>query len=656
MTSSIRKFVAVLSLALSACPAIAGDIPIRDFARLPQYTRVKLSPSGEYLAVSIPKGDETGLAVIRLADMKLIAGGQGGKKTHVGNFWWVNDHQLLASMAISYGQLEAPFSTGEFLKLDIETSRIESVYGRGGWKQSNSTRSRGFARLVSTLRHSEDEVLISTESWDDNPYRMLHRLNVKTGRLHDIAFAPIPGGVDFVPDADGELRYVIGVDEDTFESRTFEYVKDAKKDAERWREIRRGGKGKSFHPLRLSRDLKTLYARTEDEAGKGCLSSQELATGAMTTLACHEDADLDDVYYSADGEVPLAATFQAGAPEVVWLDRKHPDAAKLASLASSFKGNSVVPVSWSDDGNKLLFLVYGDKNPGEYFLYDRAAKSAKFLLARSAWVDPTQMAEVRPIQFKSHDGARLHGFVTLPPGRESKKLPLVVMPHGGPFYSRDSWAWDADAQVLASRGYAVLQVNFRGSGGYGEKFVEAARRGWGTVMIDDLFAGLQWTIDQGIADPDRVCASGGSYGAYASLMMAVRQPERIKCVVAFAGVYDLRLIRSDRYTRTTRGGRTFLNLYLGDDQVALKEQTPLTHLDRLKAPVFIVHGDLDEVATPEHAYDLRSALKKRNHPFEWLMKSGEAHGFYNEENRAEFYEKELDFLDRHIGERRPAKP
>jgi dipeptidyl aminopeptidase/acylaminoacyl peptidase len=649
MTIPIRE------LAVAAClfgaTGAAAEVPVRDFARLPQYTRVRLSPSGEYLAVSIPKESETGLAIIRLADMKLVAGGQGGRRTHVGNFWWVNDHQVLASPAISYGQLEAPVPTGEFVTLDINTSRLNNVYRRG---RSISVHER----LESTLRSSEDEVLISslhfTNSRDDTPHRVLYRLNIKTRRPVPIASAPIPGEVDFVEDPDGELRYAVGADQETFATRTFAYERD-KGLHERWREIGRAESGRVFYPLRLSRDLSTLYARTLSESSMECLSARDFGKGMFTALACHADADLDEVYYSADDDVPLAATFEAGAPEVVWLDRKHPDAEKLASLAASFKGNAVIPVSWSDDGSKLLFLVYSDKNPGEFFLYDRETKGAKFLLARSSWIDPAQMAEVRPFQFNSRDGARLFGYLTLPPGPSGRKLPLVVMPHGGPFFVRDKWGWDANAQVLASRGYAVIQVNFRGSGGYGNKAMEAAKGGWGTVMIDDLFDGLKWAIDQGVADPDRVCASGGSYGAYASLMMAVREPDRIKCVVAYAGVYDLQLVRKEHYGSTTRAGRTFLNLYLGDDQDALREQSPLTHIDRLKAPVFIVHGSLDEIAEPEHAERLRSALDKRKHPYEWLLKSGEAHGFYNEDNRTEFYEKQLDFLDRHIGERRPAK-
>ena len=656
MTSSIRKFVAALSLALSACPAIAGDIPIRDFARLPQYTRVKLSPTGEYLAVAIPKGDQTGVAIIRLADMKLVSGGLGGPKTHVANFWWVNPERVVMAMGESWGQLEAPYLTGEMMAISANSSQVDYLYGMrgtiGSALLSKGTVTRGWAFMVSPLRDVDDEILVTTGSYDaSTSFQMLKRLNVRSGRVVEVAQAPLKGGAYFMADESGNPLFAVGEDDKTLADHTFAWDPASKG----WKEIGKAGPARSIFPLGLSKDRKTVYSSARDGTDKYCLISQNLETGESRQLACHEAADLGDVLWSSDGTEPLAAVFEAGRPEVVWVNKDHPDAVTVRSLMASFKDQSVYPVSWTSDGRKLLFWAYSDRNPGEYFLYDRDAKSAKFLVARSAWVDPAQMAESRPINYKTRDGQTVYGYLTLPPGRKAEKLPLVVMPHGGPFNVRDDWRWDPDAQVLASRGYAVLQVNFRGSEGYGHKHIVSAMRGWGTVMVDDIHDGVRWTIAQGFADPDRVCASGGSYGAFSSMMLAERDPDLVKCVVAYAGVYDLQLIRSDMYGYTSRYGRTWLDSHLGNDPAELKAQSPIYNLDKLKAPVFIVHGGLDQVATPEHANDLRSALKKRNHPFEWLMKDNEAHGFYNVDNRSEFYEKELDFLDRHIGERRPAR-
>jgi dipeptidyl aminopeptidase/acylaminoacyl peptidase len=651
------KLLAAALLAFAGA-AVAADVPIRDFARLPQYTRVKLSPTGEYLAVAIPQGDQTGIAIIRLADMKLVSGGRGGHKKHVADFWWANPERVVIALGESWGQLEAPYLTGEMMAIGVKGSQPDYLYGREGSIASGSailskgTTAAGRAYMVSTLREVDDEVLIRTRSFWAGGVQMLARLNVRNGRTADLAHAPLKGGsAHFLADESGNPYFAASEDE-TLTDRTFAWD-PAKRD---WKEIGKPGPARSIIPLRLSKDRKTVYSQTRDGTDKYCLTEQDLETGGSRQLACHEAADLTDVLWSADGYEPLAAVFEPGRPEFVWINRKHPDSITVLSLMASFKDQAVYPVSWTADGRKLLFRASSDRNPGEYFLYDRDAKSAKFLLARSSWVDAAVMAESRPINYKTRDGHTVYGYLTLPPGRKPEKLPLVVMPHGGPFNIRDDWGWDPDAQVLASRGYAVLQVNFRGSGGYGHKHVESALRGWGTVMISDIHDGVRWTIAQGFVDPDRVCASGASYGAYSSVMLAQRDPDLVKCVVAYAGVYDLRLIRSDMYGYTSRGGRTWLNTHLGDDPAELEVQSPVNHVDKLKAPVFIVHGQMDQVATPEHAYDLRKALEARKHPLEWLMKSGEAHGFYNEDNRTEFYEKQLDFLDRHIGERRPAKP
>ncbi len=264
------------------------------------------------------------------------------------------------------------------------------------------------------------------------------------------------------------------------------------------------------------------------------------------------------------------------------------------------------------------------------------------------WIDPRQMAEQRAVEFKARDGQAIHGLLTLPPGVPAHKLPLVVNPHGGPFGIMDSWGWSREPQLLASRGYAVLQVNFRGSGGYGAGFESAGRQGWDTVMIDDITDATHWAVQQGFADASRICIYGASYGGYAALMSALREPDLYRCVIGYAGVYDLPRLRRDSDIAETAQGRRFMNEFIGDDK-RLKAASPLTYIDRLKAAVMIVHGEEDKRAPFSQAKALRGALDERHYPYEWLTKPDEGHGFYEEANLMELYTRLLAFLDRNIG-------
>jgi dipeptidyl aminopeptidase/acylaminoacyl peptidase len=259
------------------------------------------------------------------------------------------------------------------------------------------------------------------------------------------------------------------------------------------------------------------------------------------------------------------------------------------------------------------------------------------------------MAEREPIEFKGRDGTVLHGYLTVPPGRELKSLPLVVNPHGGPFDLRDNWFWNDDAQFLASRGLAVLQVNFRGSGGYGRAFRDGGKKGWGTVMIDDIVDATRWVIDQHYADPQRVCIYGASYGGYAAMMSAVREPGMFRCVVAYAGVYDLTDMQWYSDVGRSIYGSNYIDEYIGSSRAQLLAQSPLTYIDQLRAPLFIAHGESDYRSPLQGATKVKEMLEKRHFPVESMFKRGEGHGFWNEDNRTEFYERMGDFIQRNIG-------
>ncbi len=238
----------------------------------------------------------------------------------------------------------------------------------------------------------------------------------------------------------------------------------------------------------------------------------------------------------------------------------------------------------------------------------------------------------------------------MPAHAQGSKVPLVLMPHGGPFDIADTWRYDNDAQFLASRGYAVLQVNFRGSGGRGDNFVKAGYREWSGKIQDDLVDGVRWAVAQGEVDGRRMCVYGASFGGYSALMLAAREPALFKCAVGYIGVYDLTLLARPENNRLDTFRAAYIGKTVGADKAALEKASPVTLAANITAPVLLVHGGKDKRAPVEHAEAMRAALVKAGRPPEWFLAPNEGHGFYDTKNVTEFYQRLETFLAKHLGQ------
>jgi dipeptidyl aminopeptidase/acylaminoacyl peptidase len=270
------------------------------------------------------------------------------------------------------------------------------------------------------------------------------------------------------------------------------------------------------------------------------------------------------------------------------------------------------------------------------------------------WLPEDELAPMRPVQYTSRDGLVIHGYLTLPKGVEARNLPVVVNVHGGPWH-RDVWGYNPEVQFLANRGYAVLQVNFRGSTGYGRAFWEASFREWGRKMQDDVTDGVQWLIAQGIADPARVAIYGGSYGGYATLAGLAYTPDLYAAGIDYVGVSNL-LTFMKSIPPYWKPMLAMLQEMVGDmekDEAMLRAASPVFSADRIKAPLLIAQGAKDPRVVKSESDQMVEAMRKRGVEVEYLVKDNEGHGFHNEENRFEFYEAMERFLDRHLG---PATP
>jgi dipeptidyl aminopeptidase/acylaminoacyl peptidase len=378
-----------------------------------------------------------------------------------------------------------------------------------------------------------------------------------------------------------------------------------------------------------------------------------LETGSVDKLYQHDTYDIEFLIPDfADRDVAGVRVY-AVKPEYHWLDPENATAKTYGELQRAFPGQSLFITSVTDDERIAIVYVSSDTNPGDYYKLDRSARKVDYIMPSRGWVDPAKMSHVEAVAFQARDGVALHGYLTRPKDAPGP-YPLIVLPHGGPHLVRDTWEFDPEVQLLAHHGYAVLQVDFRGSGGYGLPFSRSGYRQWGATMQDDLTDATRWAVAQGITTDDNICIYGSSFGGYAALMGAAREPTLYRCAAGGFGVYDLELMFERGDTQASEWGEEYLEDVLGTDPESLRARSPAYLADRIQAPVLLIHGQEDWRADISHATRMRSALERAGKNVTWLALAGEGHGIYNEKNREEAYGTLLAFFGKHLRQSGPS--
>ena len=621
--------------------AFADEIPFADFARHAQYENVKISPAGDYLAATVVVKGKRMLSLIRLADMKGV-NVSPHDYDEVADFWWIDAHRVVYSVQQKFIDLDVPLLTGELYAVNADGSGrtiIAGVRDFGGFQ--------GIAQVIGRIPGDNQRLLVQTMPWgreSENQFASAQMID-GSGSLQRLATAPMHRA-SFVADNHGSIRFAYA-DTDDLGVEVY-YRGDA---GAPW-ELLFGRKKADtvMRPIRFSRDDASVYFACPGDAGAGGICRWNVETRTMQPLWSGVDAEPDELLDTLDGRDAFAIRSTPGRPALALIDKDATEAKLLRELTQQFPGQDVRLGSSTLDGRKVIVFVSSDRNPGEFFLFDVDKSKASFLLARQPWIRPERMATMEPVKLTARDGLPLHGYLTRPAGRESaKNLPLVVLVHGGPYGIHDSWGYDPVVQMLASRGYAVLQVNFRGSGGYGATFMRAGLREWGRAMQDDVTDATRWAIGEGIADARRVCIFGASYGGYAALEGAVREPDLYRCAIGYVGVYDLRMMHKRGDIPQTLFGKNYLSRALGDDQDELYERSPVAHADRIKAKVMLVVGGSDLRVPEAQGKAMHAALNAQHIEHEWLYQRNEAHGFYNETHVMELFRSAVAFLDHSIG-------
>ncbi|TVO92116.1 alpha/beta hydrolase family protein [Shewanella algae] len=654
------KFQPLLASTLLLAPTLAlaqsnqAPTPAEIFSQGAQYTNVKISPAGDYLSVIMNHEGKDKLLILNTEDLsaKHIVYFPGNAQ--VGSYSWVNDERVVVAKEYLKGWDDRPLYYGELMAVNADGSKVAYLFGyNSGQQQTGShlkknTAIQATAYVLDPLLDDDRYMLVNAIPWnggrslDYEQLQDVYRVDVYRGTRKKITRSPI-GMASFMTDDDGEVRFVAGQDRSN-NTRIF-YRNDGE-----WIDTDKLNIGlKDFTPISFTEDPNSVYAAASQAGEPKAVYRVNLKTGEKKMMVNDARVEPDNFWINGQNKQLYAVEFANGYPTYAFVDSEDQHAVYLKQLLASLPGHQVRIVSETRNADKMVILAFNDRNPGDYYLFDTKAVKLRHLLRTMESIDPAQMAEVKPMDIKVRDGMTIQAYLTLPPGKDPKQLPLVVNPHGGPHYVRDSWGFDPQNQMLANQGIAVLQVNFRGSGGYGEAFQQAGYRKWGSEIQYDIIDATRHLIDQGIVDKQRICIVGGSFGGYSALQSSVMEPDLFKCAIGFAGVYDLEMMFKEGDVQERDSGTSYLRTVLGQDQAVLRAMSPTRNVDKLKANLLLVHGGNDERAPIEQFEALEDALKKRNYPYQKIIMDDEGHGFYDESHRAIYYQKMLNFLKQNLG-------
>lgn len=600
------------------------QIPVREFFRNPEKSGFDLSPDGQYISFMAPYQDRMNIHVQKIGEDEAKRITSVTERDIAGYFW--ADDQRIVYLRDNGGD------ENYYITVVDKDGQNEKVL-----TQFDNVRTQ----LIDDLEDIPNEVIIGMNKRNPEVFDA-YRLNLASGDMEMIA--ENPGNImGWLTDHNGALRIAVtsdGVNTTLLHRETEE---------QEFQPLLTTNFKESASPLFFTFDNKNLFASSNIGRDKSAIIIMDTTRGEeVEKIFEHPEVDVSRLSYSHKRKVLTGISYTTWKSERHFLDK---EAEKRYEWLKEQLGNDEIAItSHNKDEDKFIVRTYSDRTLGTYYFYDQKAEKLEKLIEVSPWLKKEEMAEMKPVTYHSRDGLTIHGYLTLPLGKEAKNLPLVVNPHGGPWV-RDSWGFNPEVQFLANRGYAVLQMNYRGSTGYGREFWEASFKQWGLKMQDDITDGVNYLIEEGIADPEKVAIYGGSYGGYATLAGLTFTPDLYACGVDYVGVSNL-FTFMQTIPPYWKPMLDMMYEMVGNPEEMKKqfeETSPALQAHKIKAPLLIAQGAKDPRVNQAESDQIVEAMKKRGIDVDYLVKENEGHGFRNEENRFEFYEEMEKFLKKYLG-------
>jgi len=636
----VTRWLVRLAL-LAAAPASAAPT-LDQFTRPDEVTAVAIAPTGAALAAGLQVGDTSRVAFMRLPDLKKEATIDDGEDVRVDQIEWLTRGRFAYTLRARAPQRLERLPKGEVFALGVLKNDQTEFEG------FDFTDGRGYASADIVRRLSDERVLVLEHPWrraqdgwrdDADTPPTLAVIDVKSSRRTLLERLPVRDA-SVLTDDQGRARIVTGAGANG--ARVTYWKPDSA-----WMPLETPRlRPESVVPRLYSADDRTLTL-TGARAGNSLIGLYRQQLDSREIEALYEDpkTNVQDVVFNLSGTRVVGVVVEDARPEYRWIDAGDPAAKLYQLLERTFAGSTLTVTSTTADHRFVTVLVRSDVDPGAYYRVDTTTRNAEFLFAVRPWIDPAQMRAMESQTITARDGTTLHAYVTRPAGAKGP-YPLVVMPHDDPFAARDRWAFDWRVQLLASYGYAVLQVNYRGTPGYGVDFAAAGNGEWGGAMQDDVTDATLWAIEHGIAEQGNVCIYGEGYGGYAALMGGIREPQLYRCVASYGAITDLELLIDETEAAGPATAAAMAHGLPARD--ALQARSPDYNAARIEAPVLLIHDQLDPVVSFTHATRMNQALRSASRRVVLeATRSGE-HGLERRDHREQVYARLLDFLARNL--------
>ena len=609
-------------------PKKAQTFPLEDFFRNPEKIAYRISPDGKYFSFMAPYERRLNIFIQKIGTDESTRLTSETERDITAYFWGNNNRILFLK---DTGGDENYHLYG----VNIDGSNLKALTAFEGVR----------TRVIDDLPDIESEIIIGLNQRNRqifDPYR----LNIETGEM--TMLAENPGNIQaWMTDHDGKLRLAFTVDgvnqsvlyRDTENENFVTVITTSFKE--------------TLDPLSFTSDNQKLYASSNLNRDKAALVIFDPKTAKETEVLYENDKyDISKIIFSKKNKLLQGVIYMShNGLKRHFFDKNIENIFNKISKKVSGYPFGVNDMTKNED--VFIIRTYNDKTPGGYYVYDVEKDKLTHIAEIYPWLDVNSMTEMLCVEYQSRDGLTIEAYLTLPKGytmKNAKNLPIVINPHGGP-WSRDTWGFNSEVQFLANRGFAVFQMNFRGSTGFGRKFWELSFKQWGKTMQNDITDGVNWLIEKGIADPKKIAIYGGSYGGYATLAGLAFTPDLYTCGVDYVGVSNIFTLLQ---TLPPYWKPLLDMMYeqIGDpvaDKELLESVSPVFHADKIKVPLFIAQGANDPRVNKDESDQMVEALKKRGVEVQYMVKDNEGHGFQNEENRFEFYSAMEKFLQQHIG-------
>ena len=632
----------VFALILHVSQTLAQEpLPVEAFASLPLVSQVQLSPDGENVVflVKVDTDEVQGTAVrlmnVDTQEFTLLT--YANVEDYVINWIrWANDEQVLVSARFPAKRWGTPTTETRLLNVNISSREARSVLSPGYLRRLDVV-PQIQDDIVDTLPSDPDAILLQGRFDSPSNYGIVRASLVKNSvkrveRGRD-------GTIHWVTDRQNRPRIAVNRKETTY------LVEHQAENGKDWNDLweYEAFSEDQVWPLSFDKDPNILYVQAYHE-GRLAVFKVDLADSELQRELVFSDPYYDvegSLIYSASSDDVVGIRHSKGGGYTFWDDEYE---GLQEAVNSALPDTNNIIYSLSDNERRYVVLATSDTDAGTYYVGDRDTRYLMEFAARYPNLPPERMADKKRISYEARDGLEIEGFLTVPNGHQDGVLPTVIFPHGGPI-SYDGGGFDYWTQYFASRGYAVLQMNFRGSGGYGFDFMASGLQGWGLEMQNDVEDGTRWLIEEGVADPDRICVVGASYGGYAALMEAARNPDLYQCAVSFAGVTDVAYLVSSsrRYTNYE-----IVKEQIGSNSRELRSRSPLHKAEDINMPVLLGHGTDDRSVRVRHSQRMNRELEKADKDVTYLEFEDGDHYLSAQEHRVAFFEAMDEFLRKHL--------